>query len=645
MATLEQIAAALRKADAAGNVEDARALANAYRQMQSQQTQAAAPADTFNPMTDLPLPGTSNPGVPDNRYRSPIPGADMLNEFASSFAENIPILGPATTRAADTAGSQIAAMLSGGTPQQELAEGQAMRARDREENPVASTAGAVTGSVGPLMALGATQAGGQLLGTSGPLLQRVLAGMGSGSVLAGGDSFARGNDAGQVARDTALGGGLGLAFPLAERAISPVLRALMGQSVSAPVQSLARNLERDNIDPASITARLNAIGPEAVPMDLGPNMARQAGAIASLPGEGQTVLRDALVARNAGTNARIQGGVNNALGPATSPRAFEAGIADAKSQLSPIYEQALSNSKAVDTAPIALNLESAAVNLRGEAQNVASSLRGMLDVAGNPGYLDPNPRTLFEVRKAIDGMFSTVQDGNARRLLTETRRLVDDELASKVPGIKAADAEYKKLAESSSAFEQGQQALDSGRSALTPSDLSTVAATSPAHVLDAMSQGTRAEIDRLIGTTANNITALKSAVKGDGSWNRDRLAMLFGAKKADDLLNILEREQTYQRGYNTVTQNSETAARTAAQKEAAPHQFGSTTTSIADLLLKIPQGLANAGARGRSESLNRQIAELLMSRPSPDLVEQLLLAQRGNRGVLGSSAVPMLTNQ
>lgn len=37
MATLEQIAEALRKADAAGNVEDARALANAYRQMQAQQ--------------------------------------------------------------------------------------------------------------------------------------------------------------------------------------------------------------------------------------------------------------------------------------------------------------------------------------------------------------------------------------------------------------------------------------------------------------------------------------------------------------------------------------------------------------------------------------------------------------------------------
>ena len=36
MATLEEIGAALEKADAAGNVEDARELANHYREMQAQ---------------------------------------------------------------------------------------------------------------------------------------------------------------------------------------------------------------------------------------------------------------------------------------------------------------------------------------------------------------------------------------------------------------------------------------------------------------------------------------------------------------------------------------------------------------------------------------------------------------------------------
>lgn len=179
---------------------------------------------------------------------------------------------------------------------------------------------------------------------------------------------------------------------------------------------------------------------------------------------------------------------------------------------------------------------------------------------------------------------------------------------------------------------------------MTPADLAATTAGSPAHVLDAMSQGTRAEIDRIIGTTGNNITALKSALKGDGSWNRERLASLFGQGKADDLLNILEREQTYQRAYNTVLNNSETAARTAAQKEAAPRQFGQQSMSIADLLMKVPQGMANVGARSRSESLNAEIANLLIGKPTPELVDQLIASRKMDSGLIGSSVAPLLLN-
>ena len=70
MATLEQIAAALAKADAAGNVEDARALAIAYRQMQGQQAAQAAPAapPSLDPyFADLPVPGYESPQPPEQQ--------------------------------------------------------------------------------------------------------------------------------------------------------------------------------------------------------------------------------------------------------------------------------------------------------------------------------------------------------------------------------------------------------------------------------------------------------------------------------------------------------------------------------------------------------------------------------------------------
>jgi len=618
--------------------------APAQQQVASPQAPAIDPELAFDPMRDLPVPGTPNRTVPQPRtFQSPIPGGDAINAFGNAFAENIPIVGPLLNQAVDATGSNLAAMITGRPQEELLAEGQGIAQDARDANPIATTAGAVAGSVGPLMALGTTQLGGQALGLTGPMAQRMAFGGVSGLGIAAGDALARGESVGDAAQQGALGLGIGTTMPLAERAISPIARMLMGQNVPAPVQSISRNLERARIDPATVPKQLDALGPDAALLDLNPNLTRQAGAIASLPGEGQTVLRDAMSARHTGTNARIQGDVDATLGPATSPRMFSEGVDQAQRALSPLYENAFEGARAVDTSPIALNLDSAAVNLRGEAQGVARSLRDMLNITGVDDALDPNPRTLFEVRKAIDGMFSTVQDGNARRLLSETRKLVDDELALKVPGIKDADAKFKQLAESRGAFEQGQTALDSGRTALTPADLAAVTTGAPTHVLDAMTQGTRAEIDRIIGTTGNNLTALKSALKGDGSWNRDRLATLFGKEKADKLLGVLEREQKYAASFDTVMRNSETAARTAAQKEAAPHQFGQIG-GIADLLLKVPQGLANAGARTRSEATNKAIAEMLTGRPSPELIDRLLAARQMNRGLIGSSATPLLTN-
>src|SRR5690348_21787 len=53
MASLDQIAEALKRADAAGNVEDARALAKAYADMKAQQ---AAPPPAAEPVAPSPGP-------------------------------------------------------------------------------------------------------------------------------------------------------------------------------------------------------------------------------------------------------------------------------------------------------------------------------------------------------------------------------------------------------------------------------------------------------------------------------------------------------------------------------------------------------------------------------------------------------------
>ena len=55
--------------------------------------------------------------------------------------------------------------------------------------------------------------------------------------------------------------------------------------------------------------------------------------------------------------------------------------------------------------------------------------------------------------------------------------------------------------------------------------------------------------------------------RSEGSWNRDRLAALFGPERTDALLRILDREKTYQATANAVLGNSATAARLSAQRD------------------------------------------------------------------------------
>lgn len=592
----------------------------------------------------LPIPGTDwrTPEQPV-RYQSPIPGGDFMNEAARSFAENIPVVGPLVDGAAQATGAQLTSMIPGVdmTPEELQQQRDILRSRDASGQPVANMAGTVAGTVGPLMALGQTQMGGRALGITGPMWQRILAGGASGGALTAADLAARGEStSGEIGGQALLGAGIGSAFPLVDRPVAALARMLAGESAPASVRSVARNLERAGIEPSAIPQRMSELGPDGMLLDLDPNLTRQGAAIASLPGEGQTTLSNAMTTRQQGANARIQGDVNATLGPATSPTQFNQGIRTQQQALSPQYEAAFANASPVDTSAIAGRLDSLGTTAVGEIQSAVGKVRNML-ADPQTGQLSSDPRRLMSIRQELDDMIGGSQ-GNLKRILTDIRKSVDEELGRAVPGIKDVDQQFSLLAQQRTGFEQGQQALDSGRTALTPVDLQALADASPQEVLSAMSQGARAEIDRLIGTTANNINSLKTALKGDGSWNRDRLVTLFGQDKADKLLSVLEREQTFANSFQKIMGNSETAARTAAQKEAEPTKFN---LELGRMLTAIPQGAANLGARARSEAVNAQIADMLTSGGSPELVDQLIKARKLGQGLLGSSPALLLTNQ
>ncbi|MER9658561.1 hypothetical protein [Mesorhizobium sp. M0159] len=479
-----------------------------------------------------------------------------------------------------------------------------------------------------------------------PLYIRSLYSALTGAGIGGADAGVR-NGLEAVPEGAAWGAGLGALFPgigqLIGKGVGTVAQRYAGPAVSAAERMFGRAAASDAA--LDMAPRLKALGDSGMPMDLGPNLQRQAGALAATPGEGQAIVRDAIAARDAAANARIRQGVDSTIGKAPDLTAIQAQNKANMEALGPEYTKAFQKARAVDTAPIADNLESQIVNLRGDAQKAAQTVRKMLNVNGTD-VLDPHPGTLFQTRQAIDGMLATETNPKAIAVLAEARKAIDNRLAASVPGIKRIDARFAELARQNEALQRGQQALDSGRTAPRPAELQADIANGAVPVGDTMGpsavplrlrQGARAEIDRIVGTNANDRVALQRLVKGEGDWNRDRLASLFGQARADRIIAILDRERTFADTSNIVTRNSETAARSAAMQDIAPGKTGPGIVRSA-LNLRFGDTAADAvdrvigGAKSASQrASNSELARLLTSNDPAMVSRKVLLIQAAQR--------------
>lgn len=139
--------------------------------------------------------------------------ADEAMSVGRGIIEGIPVAGPALADARRGLDANLKAMFQGGDAGQYQDEFKAADEELRAKTGGARTAGNVTGAVATLAPLGATALGGRLLGTTGALPTRLMAGGASGSLLSGADTAARGGDLGEVGTSMALGAGLGALFP------------------------------------------------------------------------------------------------------------------------------------------------------------------------------------------------------------------------------------------------------------------------------------------------------------------------------------------------------------------------------------------------------------------------------------------------
>ncbi|TGT46849.1 hypothetical protein EN812_05790 [Mesorhizobium sp. M4B.F.Ca.ET.169.01.1.1] len=635
-AAVEEIAKSLpASGPAAGELSDAAkagiAKGQANMSLSPEERRAAV---GFDPDTQQPagIPGfAAEPGY--NPLTGKIEGNDAISKIRTAsggILEGIPILGPMIRGGVDRAAAATIAGMSDETYDQVLRRIQAGTEAEKSMNPKLHTAVQVTGAVaGTIPAMAAAPEAFGIGATTN--LGKYGMGALSGAVINGADSAVRsGGDVKPTIEGSILGGGIGLAAPyiaplvgkgvkaVADKVqLSSIARAL-GLDKSA-TKVLADAVRQDAVEPGA----LSQLGENGMLMDLGPNLRHTAGAIAATPGEGKAIVRNAIGARDADANWRIRSSIDETLGEAPTPSRIVDRANRNQQYLAPEYREALREAAPVDTAPIARYLDAEAQTLRGDAQKGIQRVRSMLDYVPTPqeieqaratgqpapGGLVTDAETLLNTRHAIDDLLQTAQGTNHVNALTTARQAVDDELAASVPGIKEVDAKYAELARQKEAVQRGQTVLSSGREAPRPDELADEIRqgalpqglqVGPSAVPLRLREGARAEIERIVGTKANDRVALQQIIKGEGDWNRARLSSMFGADKAKAIIDLLDRERLFNDTSNIVTRNSETAARIAARDAIDGGSGGG---------FGVREGFIAGGARGAARAAGTRAVE------------------------------------
>lgn len=589
------------------------------------------------------------------------PSGSGIEAALSSTLEGIPVAGPILQTGVENAAAGIGSAISGKPFSQVRSEMGDIVDKSQEDHPYITAAGnvggAVLGTIPMVMAApGAFGAG------SGGLLARMGTSAVSGSALGGADAAVRsGGDPDEIMKGAAWGGGLGLAAPAAGaaigKAVGSIANRVRGPGIQAPTgaqRAIARAAGSDAID--DVAARLADAGDAAMPMDLGPNLQRQAGALAATPGRGQEIIRSAVAQRQQGAGSRIMSALDDALGgPIDTLAAADDIIAKRSAAAKPLYDAAYKK-----PVPFTRELEDLL-----KRPTISKALSRAQTLAADEGIPSPqwfasiaddgtvaiknvpDVRQLDLTKRALDDMISAAQRGgsnNEARIFTNLKEQLIKMVDDAVPEYAAARKAFSGPASILDAMEQGSTLFSRQT---TPAQILRDMAKMDKAQREAFQQGARAQVADIMGTARNDALAARNAFSS--GYNKEKLELVVGKEKAGKLLRALDNEALFTRTRDVVTGNSETAARIAAQQEvgagaknpglfrnAANMRFGDVVAGLGDKVF----GSMRTAAQ---EKLNEELARILTS--SGSIGEALKVSQAAQaRGEITAAQARLIAN-
>ncbi|MFW8587508.1 hypothetical protein ACOJBM_29355 [Rhizobium beringeri] len=319
--------------------------------------------------------------------------------------EGIPIAGPIIRDWTERAAGGTLAAFSDETYDQVMDRIHDANRAEKEANPIvdkgAQITGAVAGTIPAVMAAPAAfgAGGGSLLLRSG------ISGL-TGATIGGADAGVRsGGDAEKIKEGITLGGLFGLGGPVAGKVIGAGARSLVDALRTRAAARVAgmdpqafgyfrRAVTDDGLDAMSLPQKMQEMGSNAIPADLGPNLQKQAGALAATPGAAQTTIRTTLADRGRGRQRPNWSNDRRNDWSKRRPVGGQADIAANQNAHSPLYREAFREARPYSTEPIASALEADISRLRGPAQARLRQVRGMLNIADSMFCL-PIPASCF----------------------------------------------------------------------------------------------------------------------------------------------------------------------------------------------------------------------------------------------------------
>ena len=661
MATLEQIAEAIRRADAAGNAEDVKALGQAYRALQSQGNGVAAEANANASSASQRLTGKVA-DLPSQQPERP----NLLNSTLATvngLSASVPFLQNVT----DAIGGG-AAEIMGGDYGQYVERQKAIREGLAQSAPLARTAGEITGYIAAPLAAGSTRIGAEALGLTGSFGQRLLNSTLSGAGFSTADALSRGETGGDALASGALGGAVGAAMPV----IGAGLRA-GGRAINEKIiQPVATMLNPDNAVTANlgraVTAARNTgdmltsadevmAGKAGIPVlnadRLGAPGRRLARTSTNIDSEAASRFSRVIEDRFKGQGVRAENFVKTIMGGATDDLALKDALRTAADKANGVaYGKAFSDPKAraIWNQPIADLMQSKsflqAVKAAEDMGTDMAAISGVKAVRNPFDFLPDGGVTLRvnkdgsralpslqfwnQVKRALDKQIDAVKPtalGGGNRTewssLTQIKQKLVQALDSAVPS-------YKDARGGAAAFFGADDAIDAGRKAVTmtkqvPELERAVKAFKPAEK-DAAAVGYASEIIDMIKAAGDNRNLMITNLFNSPSA-RARNALFLGEGRARELEAYVRVETLVDALRGAVKGNSSTAEQliaagavgTGVGIATGDWQSGLTVGALAGLGMSA----LKAGGKRVDEKVMRMVAEALLS-PDPKVLDRAI---------------------